>query len=218
MHSGRKKSALTVCSKQQTATGPGQKKAGWRSSQAGSLASFLSVFILDGGLSSTFCLVLLAVGKQINAKQDCQSQKSMLKTYIPFLCAASSQRGAVEGINNSQMARFHSGMENILKQRSGFEWMRTLCHQLIHCPSCFSRASFLIWHILARINEGTYCLSICPVCSRHAVLRPWRKHGLEQSAQLPLALIIQYLSSTSMLCHKHMCAVFSQDSGTIGMV
>lgn len=77
--------------------------------------------------------------------------------------------------------------------------MQTLCRQLIRCPPCVSRASFLIWHILARINEGTSCLSICSVCSRH---RPWRKHRLEQSAPLPLAFIFPYLLRTSMLCHK----------------
>lgn len=93
-------------------------------------------------------------------------------------------------------------MKNILKQKSGFTWTQTLCHQLIRCPPCFSRASFLIRHILARINEGTYCLSICSVCSRHTALRPWRKHRLDQSAQLPLAFIFPYWSSTSVLCHK----------------
>lgn len=149
-------------------------------------------------------------------KTTVNPKKSMLYNIYTDFTAASSQRGAVEGINNSQMAKFHSGMKNILKQKSGFAWMRTLCHQLIRCPPRFSRASFLIRHILAGINEGTYCLSICSVSSQHTVLRPWQKRRLEQSAQLPLVFIFPYLSSTSMLCRKRIqSAVFSPQLGFV---
>lgn len=76
------------------------------------------------------------------------------------------------------------------KSRLGFRPSWT--EHLIHCPSFMPYAIFSF----AIMNEQTYCLSICSVCSRHTVLKLWPrrekpKHRawtkLSPNKQLPLS-------------------------------